>query len=95
MQSPIGRRENRVPNIQNVPIGTAAGRRASLAFIDPEPPRTSRTPDSGPDVMTRHAAEMFGVPVAEVTPVMRARAKVVKFHEVYGTGPTQFRASLR
>lgn len=38
----------------------------------------------GQDVHARTAAEVFGVPLAEVTPAMRSRAKAVNFGIVYG-----------
>jgi DNA polymerase-1 len=39
---------------------------------------------SGEDIHTRTAAEVFGVPVGEVTAEMRSRAKAVNFGIVYG-----------
>ncbi|WP_003543981.1 DNA polymerase I [Desulfotomaculum nigrificans] len=38
----------------------------------------------GQDIHTRTAAEVFGVPMEEVTPDMRSRAKAVNFGIVYG-----------
>jgi len=38
----------------------------------------------GEDIHTRTAAEVFGVPLEEVTPEMRRRAKAVNFGIVYG-----------
>lgn len=39
---------------------------------------------SGEDIHTRTAAEVFGVPQAQVTPLMRSRAKAVNFGIIYG-----------
>lgn len=36
------------------------------------------------DIHTRTASEVFGVPIDEVTPIMRSRAKAVNFGIVYG-----------
>lgn len=38
----------------------------------------------GQDIHTRTAAEVFGVPMTEVTPMLRSRAKAVNFGIVYG-----------
>lgn len=38
----------------------------------------------GQDIHTRTAAEVFGVPMAEVTPAMRSHAKAVNFGIIYG-----------
>ncbi len=42
---------------------------------------------SGADIHTATAAQVFGVPVEEVTSVMRSGAKAVNFGIVYGIGP--------
>jgi DNA polymerase-1 len=41
---------------------------------------------SGVDIHTSTAAEVFGMPIDMVTPVMRSRAKAVNFGIVYGIG---------
>jgi DNA polymerase I len=41
----------------------------------------------GGDIHRQTAALIFGVPVAEVTPDMRARAKTINFATIYGQGP--------
>ncbi|HET9133663.1 MAG TPA: DNA polymerase I [Gemmatimonadales bacterium] len=41
----------------------------------------------GGDIHRQTAALIFGVPVAEVTPEMRARAKTINFGTIYGQGP--------
>ena len=40
--------------------------------------------NSGEDIHTRTAAEVFGVPLDQVTPLMRNRAKAVNFGIIYG-----------
>lgn len=42
--------------------------------------------ESGEDVHAQTAANVFGVPLSEVTPQMRSRAKAVNFGIVYGIG---------
>ncbi|HEX6643692.1 MAG TPA: DNA polymerase I [Gemmatimonadales bacterium] len=41
----------------------------------------------GGDIHRQTAALIFGVPVAEVAPEMRARAKTINFATIYGQGP--------
>jgi DNA polymerase-1 len=40
----------------------------------------------GDDIHARTAAEVFGVPLSEVTPAMRTRAKAINFGILYGMG---------
>ena len=42
---------------------------------------------SGGDIHRQTAALIFGVPLAQVTPEMRARAKTINFGTIYGQGP--------
>lgn len=42
---------------------------------------------SGTDIHTVTASQVFGVPIDFVTPIMRSRAKAVNFGIVYGIGP--------
>jgi DNA polymerase-1 len=42
---------------------------------------------SGGDIHRQTAALIFGVPVAQVSPEMRARAKTINFGTIYGQGP--------
>ena len=42
--------------------------------------------NSGEDIHTSTAAQVFGMPIEMVTPVMRSRAKAVNFGIVYGIG---------
>lgn len=41
----------------------------------------------GDDIHRQTASVIFGVPVAQVTPEMRARAKTINFGTIYGQGP--------
>jgi DNA polymerase-1 len=41
----------------------------------------------GEDIHRQTASLIFGVPVADVTPEMRARAKTINFGTIYGQGP--------
>jgi DNA polymerase-1 len=54
-----------------------------LAHIAGDPVMLSAF-ESGEDIHTVTASQVFGVPVAEVTSVMRSRAKAVNFGIVYG-----------
>lgn len=57
-----------------------------LAHISGDP-RLVHAFRSGADIHTETAAAIFGVPPAEVSPEMRARAKTVNFAVLYGQGP--------
>lgn len=48
----------------------------------------------GQDIHARTAAEVFGVPLGQVTPEMRRRAKAVNFGIIYGQGPAGLAAQL-
>ena len=54
-----------------------------LAHLSGDPAMTEAF-QKGQDVHTRTASEVFGVPMEEVTPQMRSRAKAVNFGLVYG-----------
>src|SRR5207247_10872826 len=43
--------------------------------------------ERGGDIHRQTAAVIFGVPDAQVTPEMRARAKTINFGTIYGQGP--------
>lgn len=43
--------------------------------------------NTGVDIHSVTASQVFGVPLSEVTPLMRSRAKAVNFGIVYGIGP--------
>ncbi len=50
---------------------------------------------SGGDIHSAVAGEVFNVPVSEVTPEMRRRAKVINFGILYGMGVNALRANLQ
>jgi len=101
-----GRLSSNDPNLQNIPIRNAEGRRIREAFIAPPGHRIvsadysqielrimahlSQDPSllesfaSGEDVHRRTAAEVFGVPAAELTSEQRRYAKVINFGLIYG-----------
>ena len=98
-----GRLSSSDPNLQNIPIRTAEGRRIRLAFVAPQgyKPLVSRTTpadraaDHGPtwprddglldafrhdlDVHRATAAEVFGVPLEDVSGDQRRSAKAINF----------------
>jgi DNA polymerase I len=101
-----GRLASQNPNIQNIPVRTALGRRVRRAFVAPPDhvlvsadysqielriiahlsgdPILVRAFADGSDVHAETAAEVFGVPRAEVTPEMRRVAKAVNYGLGYG-----------
>jgi DNA polymerase-1 len=104
-----GRLSSTDPNLQNIPIRRAEGRRIRQAFIAP-PGYTLLAADysqielrimahlSGDegllaafaedrDVHRATAAEVFGVPLAEVTADQRRAAKTINFGLIYGMSP--------
>ena len=104
-----GRLSSTDPNLQNIPIRRAEGRRIRQAFIAP-PGYALMAADysqielrimahlSGDegllaafaedrDVHQATAAEVFGVPVAEVTDDQRRAAKTINFGLIYGMSP--------
>jgi DNA polymerase-1 len=103
-----GRLASNDPNLQNIPIRTAEGRRVREAFIAPpghvlmsadysqielrimahisEDPALLRAFAEGIDVHRATAAEVFGLPVAEVSSEQRRYAKVINFGLIYGMG---------
>jgi len=102
-----GRLSSRDPNIQNIPIRTAEGRRIRAAFI-PEPGHVFLSADysqvelrvlahlcggeggfarafaENKDVHRLTAAEVFDIPLEDVTSAMRSTAKAINFGLVYG-----------
>ena len=96
------------PNLQNIPVRTAEGRRIREAFIAPagrvlvsadysqielrimahlsEDPALLEAFHQGADIHRATAAEIFGVPPAEVTPDQRRYIKAVNFGLIYGMG---------
>ena len=104
-----GRLSSTDPNLQNIPIRRAEGRRIRQAFIAP-PGQVLMAADysqielrimahlSGDegllaafaedrDVHQATAAEVFGVPLAEVTADQRRAAKTINFGLIYGMSP--------
>ncbi len=101
-----GRLSSTEPNLQNIPVRTAEGRRIREAFVAP-PGSVIVSADysqielrimahlsgdgsllkafaEGADVHRSTAAEVFGVPVAEVSAEQRRFAKVINFGLIYG-----------
>jgi DNA polymerase-1 len=101
-----GRLASTDPNLQNIPVRTAEGRRIREAFIAP-PGHVLVSADysqvelrimahlssdaslldafaKGADIHRATAAEIFGVPIAEVTPQQRRYIKAVNFGLIYG-----------
>lgn len=101
-----GRLSSNDPNLQNIPIRTAEGRRIREAFIAPEgrvilacdysqielrimahlseDPGLLRAFAEGLDVHRATAAEVFGVPLSEVSSEQRRAAKAINFGLIYG-----------
>jgi DNA polymerase-1 len=101
-----GRLASSEPNLQNIPIRTAEGRRIREAFIAPpghlivsadysqvelrimahlsEDPALLRAFGEGADIHRATAAEIFGVPPAEVSSDQRRYIKAVNFGLIYG-----------
>jgi DNA polymerase-1 len=111
-----GRLSSNDPNLQNIPIRTAEGRRVRQAFIPPEGSVILSADYSqielrimahisgdagllgafggGIDVHRATAAEVFGVPVPEVSSEQRRYAKVINFGLIYGMSSFGLAANL-
>jgi DNA polymerase-1 len=103
-----GRLASTDPNLQNIPVRTAEGRRIREAFIAAPghrlvsadysqielrimahlsaDPALLKAFGEGADIHRATAAEIFGVPVAEVTTDQRRTIKAVNFGLIYGMG---------
>ena len=103
-----GRLASSDPNLQNIPVRTAEGRRIREAFIAPagsvivsadysqielrimahlsSDPALVKAFHEGADIHRATAADIFGVPVAEVTTDQRRYIKAVNFGLIYGMG---------
>jgi DNA polymerase-1 len=103
-----GRLASTDPNLQNIPVRTAEGRRIREAFIAPpghvlvsadysqielrimahlsHDPALLKAFHEGADIHRATAAEIFGVPQAEVTADQRRYIKAVNFGLIYGMG---------
>ena len=101
-----GRLASNDPNLQNIPIRTAEGRRIREAFVAPvgsvivsadysqielrimahisEDENMLKAFADGEDIHRATAAEIFGIPPAEVGPEQRRYAKVINFGLIYG-----------
>ncbi|UGQ47107.1 DNA polymerase I [Massilia endophytica] len=111
-----GRLASNDPNLQNIPIRTAEGRRIREAFIAPpgshivsadysqielrimahisEDENMLRAFAEGEDIHRATAAEIFGVPPAEVQSEQRRYAKVINFGLIYGMSAFGLAANL-
>ena len=103
-----GRLASSDPNLQNIPVRTAEGRRIREAFIAPAghvivsadysqielrimahlsgDAALVKAFHEGADIHKATAADIFGVPVAEVSPDQRRYIKAVNFGLIYGMG---------
>jgi DNA polymerase-1 len=103
-----GRLASNDPNLQNIPIRTAEGRRVREAFIAPPGWRIASADYSqielrimahisgdagmkaafaqGADIHRATAAEVFGVPLEQVSSEQRRYAKTINFGLIYGMG---------
>lgn len=101
-----GRLSSQDPNLQNIPVRTAEGRRIREAFVAApghviasadysqielrimahlsDDPALLRAFHEGLDVHRATAAEVFGVPVEQVSSEQRRYAKVINFGLIYG-----------
>jgi hypothetical protein len=103
-----GRLASADPNLQNIPVRTAEGRRIREAFIAPpghvlvsadysqielrimahlsQDPALTKAFHEGADIHRATAAEIFAVPLQEVTAEQRRYIKAVNFGLIYGMG---------
>ena len=101
-----GRLSSSEPNLQNIPVRTAEGRRIRQAFIAPPGYRLiaadysqielrimahlsgdeglKRAFAQGADIHRITAAEVFGVPLSQITEPQRRSAKAINFGLIYG-----------
>jgi DNA polymerase-1 len=101
-----GRLSSSDPNLQNIPVRTAEGRRIRQAFIAPpgyqliaadysqielrimahlsEDEGLRHAFAQGSDIHQITAAEVFGLPLSQITEAQRRRAKAINFGLIYG-----------
>jgi DNA polymerase I len=101
-----GRLSSSDPNLQNIPIRTAEGRRIRQAFVAPPgrslvsidysqielrlmahlsgDPRLQAAFRAGQDIHKATAADVFGVPLEQVTADQRRAVKAINFGLIYG-----------
>jgi len=84
-----GRLASNNPNLQNIPIRTAEGRRVRRAFTAPQ-----GSVKNGEDVHRRTAAEVFGIAPENVSSEQRRYAKTINFGLIYGMGQYGLTKSL-
>ena len=111
-----GRLASNEPNLQNIPIRTAEGRRVREAFVAPPgckimsadysqielrlmahisgDPGMRAAFAAGEDIHRATAAEVFGLPLAEVGAEQRRYAKTINFGLIYGMGAFGLAQSL-
>ncbi|HZI84342.1 MAG TPA: DNA polymerase I, partial [Casimicrobiaceae bacterium] len=111
-----GRLASTEPNLQNIPVRTAEGRRIREAFIAPSghailsadysqvelrimahlsgDESLMRAFGAGEDIHRATAAEVFGVPIADVTSDQRRYIKAVNFGLIYGMSAFGLAAQL-
>ena len=111
-----GRLASTDPNLQNIPVRTAEGRRIREAFIAPAghvlvsadysqielrimahlsgDASLTQAFAAGEDIHRATAAEVFGVPIAEVTSDQRRYIKAVNFGLIYGMSAFGLAAQL-
>lgn len=104
-----GRLASSSPNLQNIPVRTALGRRIREAFV-PTPGKVFVSADysqfelrlaavlagdqeltndfnSGVDIHTKTASDVYGLAIEQVTKDQRRDAKVINFGVLYGMSP--------
>lgn len=102
-----GRLASSDPNLQNIPVRTAEGRRVRAAFVSSlgrvlsadysqielrvmahvsGDTNLCQAFADGRDIHRATASEVFGTPLAEVTPEQRRAAKAINFGLIYGMG---------